>query len=108
MAIRTYTIWIDGRAYGGEDPDVIEEAPALSGGRYDIGPTTVNGIRVGGEPYRIEGRLNLKSHLERVLRRLDVLDPERIEIRREDGEGSGAGDVTKHAEQECEERSNDA
>lgn len=63
MAIRTYTIWIDGRAYGGEDPDVIEEAPALSGGRYDIGPTTVNGIRVGGEPYRIEGRLNLKSHL---------------------------------------------
>ena len=84
MALRAYTIWIDGRAYGGEDPDVLEDAPALHGGRYDTGPLTVNGIRIGGEPYVIEGRLSLRSHLERIIRRLDRLDPAMIEIRRED------------------------
>ncbi|HEX7050332.1 MAG TPA: hypothetical protein VF188_09040 [Longimicrobiales bacterium] len=86
MAIRAYTIWIDGRAYGGEDPDVLEAAPALNGGWYDNGPTTVNGIKIGGEPYAIEGRLNLRSHLERIIRRLDRLDPVRIEIRREEND----------------------
>ena len=84
MALRAYTIWIDGRAYGGEDPDVLEDAPALHGGRYDSGPLTVNGIKVGGEPYVIEGWRNLRSHLERIIRRLDRLDPATIEIRRED------------------------
>jgi len=86
MADRVYTIWIDGRAYGGEDPDVLEDAPALSGGRYDTGPLTVNGIRIGGEPYRIESRISLRSHLDRIIRRLDRLDPARIEVRREDGD----------------------
>lgn len=86
MADRVYTIWIDGRAYGGEDPDVLEDAPALSGGRYDTGPLTVNGIRIGGEPYRIESRISLRSHLERIIRRMDRLDPAMIEIRREDGD----------------------
>lgn len=83
MGLKEYTIWIDGLAYGGEDPEVVEEAPALAGGWYDTGPTTVNGIRIGGEPYLIEGRRNLVSHLDRVLRRIGELDPERIEIRRE-------------------------
>lgn len=86
MADRVYTIWIDGLAYGGEDPDVIEDAPALHGGWYDTGPMTLNGIRIGGEPYRIESRISLRSHLDRIIRRLDRLDPARIEIRREGGD----------------------
>lgn len=66
----TYTIWIDDQPYRGEG-EATEPAPPLSGGWYDTGPDRVNGIVVGGgEPHRIEGRRNLQSHIDRILRRI--------------------------------------
>lgn len=65
-----YTIWIDDQPYRGES-GVAEAAPPLSGGWYDKGPETVSGIAIGGgAPARIEGRRNLISHVDRIMRRI--------------------------------------
>jgi len=82
MSIGSYIIWIDGEAYRGES-EATEPAPSLSGGWYDRGPETVSGIAIGGgDPYRIEGRRNLQSHIDRILRRVGTNGflPEQISI----------------------------
>lgn len=78
-----YTIWIDDQPYRGES-EASEQAPPLSGGWYDSGPDSVSGITIGGgDPVRIEGRRNLVSHVDRIMRRIGYngFSPEEITIR---------------------------
>ena len=65
--MRTYTITVDGRAYGGADPDIEEEAPAGA-----LGCTHQQGARDAlrwGEAVPIAGWRNMRSELERILAR---------------------------------------
>lgn len=75
-----YTITVDGRAYGGPNPDAEEDdAPGL-GRTHRQGR---DALRWGGEALVITGRRNLASHVDRILARLDELAPGEITIRRE-------------------------
>ena len=68
------TIHVDGRAYAGTDPDGEDErtqSPAFRNGFHDTGSRRGRDVLLfGGEPALIEGVLNLRSHVERILTRL--------------------------------------
>jgi len=70
----TYTITVNGQPYGGESEGAEDQTGALGQTfRQDAA-----GLLLGGAPLRIEGRRNLRSHVDRVLRR--VADG-RLEVR---------------------------
>ena len=82
----SYTIWIDGKPYGGES-DVVDAAPAGGDGGWNgFSPETRSGLRIGNcDPYVAEGVRNLSSHVHRVLTRIreQRLAADEITIRRE-------------------------
>lgn len=67
--LQTYLILVDGRAYSG-DSEAIEAATPTAPGWTGRSPATRNGIAFGPAPLRIEGKRNLRSHLDRILTRL--------------------------------------
>lgn len=76
----TYRITVDGRGYAGESTDVETADPGLANGWSGADrPQQVNGIQFG-EPVDIVGIRNLRSHVERILRRIG--DSQEIVIRR--------------------------
>ena len=75
-----YTITVDGRAYGGPNPDAEEADPPGLGRLHHMGR---DALRWGGEALVIAGRRNLASHVDRILARLGELEPGEIVIRRE-------------------------
>ena len=67
--MNAFEIYADGKAYSGES-DLVENAPPTVGvGWTGKGPSTRSGIVWGGEPWVCEGERNLRSHLERIMRR---------------------------------------
>jgi hypothetical protein len=80
----TFTIHIDGQAYGGEDIDSeLDARPGFSNGWENRNPALGrNGILLGGEAYRIQSAANLRGHLTRIIDALKdrSLSATRIEI----------------------------
>ena len=65
------------------ESELTEEATPSGTGWACPGNSTVNGIRIGARkdtPMRITGRINLRSHLDRILTRIDKLSPDEIVI----------------------------
>lgn len=82
-----YTIKLNGQYYGGEDLDAYEAkrtTGTLGGGWHNhTGSRQMNKLVWEEEPYIIHGTRNLKSHLDRIMVRVEMglLDaPLRLEI----------------------------
>lgn len=84
--MKTWTIHIDSQPYGGESPETENATATATGGWSGKQPATRNGLVIGGEAKRIEGKTNLKSELDRIMSRIaeGVIDPAEITIRREE------------------------
>lgn len=72
MSLLKATIHVDGLAYQGEDPDATYPAPGpANGGWHTYIGEEVNVLKfTDGEPHLIESVVNLRSHLERIMRRI--------------------------------------
>lgn len=69
MSLPTYHIFVDGKGYSGES-DIVEPAPAgFDNGWSGVRPRECAGIAFG-EPIDIVGHINLRSHVERIVRRI--------------------------------------
>lgn len=82
--MKTWTIHIDSQPYGGESPATENATATATGGWSGKQPATRNGLVIGGEAKRIEGKTNLKSELDRIMSRIaeGSIDPEEITIRK--------------------------
>lgn len=86
--INAWTVWIDGKAYGGESEETEESVPTVTDG---WGANTItrtrNKIKIGGpEPKVLRGKRMLRSHMERILDRIGELPCAKIEILRHNKE----------------------
>jgi len=79
--MNSYYILVNGKTYSGESVDTY---PSNYGGDgwHVNNNRCATVLLFGGDPYKIEGFINLKSHLDRILKRSrdGYLDIEKIEI----------------------------
>lgn len=81
--IPTWTIWLDGKAYAGELPIEEPAKPTAGMGWSGKQSPTRNRLNIGGEPLKIQGKTNLRSHLTRILDRLeDEINATQITLKR--------------------------
>lgn len=67
-AVQTFTIHVDGLAYGGENPDAEDEPlTGALGQTHQLGPR--DALCWGGTPKRIHGRRGLRSEIARIMDR---------------------------------------
>lgn len=85
--IPVFQIFIDGKPYQGEDPDrLYTTGNPWSSNSFHTHRFVTNLLLIGeaGEPVKnIEGRLNLKSEIDKIIRRADdgLIQFEKMEIR---------------------------
>lgn len=80
-------IYVDGRAYMGEDLDKLEERqPGLANGFSSHNLGALNMLKFGDVPLVIQSEINIKSHVERIFTRIRnrTMDAKRIVIELED------------------------
>jgi hypothetical protein len=86
--VNIYAIYLDGLAYGGERAEGEGHAANVgAGGWHQANQGAVSTLIIGqGAPYQVRGRRNLASHLDRILRRMEMglISPRRVEIVRLD------------------------
>ena len=78
-----YQIRIDGLAYCGEDIDNTTRADYGGDGWHVKNNEQISALLIGGEsPTIIDGNINLKSHIDRIIRRIKLghINPKKIEI----------------------------
>lgn len=83
--MKTWTIHIDGKPYGGESPATENAHSSATGGWSGRQPATRSAVLIGGGPAKIiSGKTNLKSEMDRILSRIaeGSIDPEEITIRK--------------------------
>lgn len=69
--MNTYTIHVDGVAYGGIDYAALDDTPIAGTGReWHSKPMGRDVLLWGGEPYSIGDPISLKSHVDRILARI--------------------------------------
>jgi len=65
----TFYIHVNGVPYAGVDPTAEERLDMGAGGWHEPNQGRADVLRWGGPPLAIEGHINLRSHLDRILRR---------------------------------------
>jgi hypothetical protein len=70
MAMINATIWLDGKAYQGEDPDEGEQTPGPHNISFHEYNTTRDKLAWGDAPRVLEGSRNITSHAQKILARI--------------------------------------